>query len=308
MPGDEFDSLFGDELEQLMEVERGVLEMRFGLLDGLPLTLAQIATRFGRSRARVHQIEQRALRKLRYRKRGEPLYRYVHGRQAETKRWNERGVEYLLDELARGGRRNRPHFEEPPPPAGQRTREERTPSRRRSKLPIASRRIVEWIAQGFSYSAILAADRRLQPEDIYKAASDLLAIADATPASAAAKRSTEHAAQRRGVRRRQAAMHGEPEAADTATAALTQSQEAQASDRTPVERRDAQRPPAVREPRVWRTEERPRAATVKPWLREDDEGLRRLYAEGRHLAEIASLLGRRFGQVQSRIVRLNLMR
>ena len=173
-------------------------------------------------------------------------------------------------------------------------------------MPITSRRIVEWIAQGFSYSAILAADRRLQPEDIYKAASDLLAIADGTPASAAVKRSTEHAAQRRGVRRRQAA--GEPGAAETATAAPAQPQEAQASDRTPAERREAQRPLAVREERVWRTEEPPRAATPRPWLGEDDKELRRLYAEGRHLAEIASLLGRRFGQVQSRIVRLNLTR
>ena len=166
MPADEFDSLFGHELEGLREVERGVLEIRFGLLDGLPLTLAKIGARSGRSRARVQQIEQRALRKLRYRKRGDPLYRYVHGRHAATERWNARGVEYLLGELAQGGRRRRLPIEEEPQP---------TPRRRRS-LPADSRRIVEWIAQGFSYRAILASDRRLRSRDIFKAAREIFIV------------------------------------------------------------------------------------------------------------------------------------
>lgn len=45
--------------------ERRVLDMRFGLDEGYPLTLAQVAKKIKVSRERVRQIEETALRKLR---------------------------------------------------------------------------------------------------------------------------------------------------------------------------------------------------------------------------------------------------
>jgi RNA polymerase primary sigma factor len=44
--------------------ERQILDMRFGLADGLPHTLAEVAKKFKLSRERVRQIEERALAKL----------------------------------------------------------------------------------------------------------------------------------------------------------------------------------------------------------------------------------------------------
>ena len=55
-----------DNLLGLMtERERGVLDMRFGLADGVPHTLAEVADKLGVSRERVRQIEEEALTKLR---------------------------------------------------------------------------------------------------------------------------------------------------------------------------------------------------------------------------------------------------
>ncbi|MFH1458131.1 MAG: sigma-70 family RNA polymerase sigma factor [Candidatus Omnitrophota bacterium] len=45
--------------------ERGVLDMRFGLADGKPHTLAEVALKLNISRERVRQIEEVALKKLR---------------------------------------------------------------------------------------------------------------------------------------------------------------------------------------------------------------------------------------------------
>jgi len=52
-------------LGMMMGRERKVLDMRFGLADGKPHTLAEVAKKLGVSRERVRQIEEEALRKIR---------------------------------------------------------------------------------------------------------------------------------------------------------------------------------------------------------------------------------------------------
>ena len=56
-----------DIMEKLDPRERNILSLRFGLDGGLPHTLEEISSRIGRTRERVRQIQQRALRKLRLR-------------------------------------------------------------------------------------------------------------------------------------------------------------------------------------------------------------------------------------------------
>jgi NarL family two-component system response regulator LiaR len=50
----------------LTEREREVLDMRFGLMDGRPHTLAEVGDKINVSRERVRQIEEEALEKLRH--------------------------------------------------------------------------------------------------------------------------------------------------------------------------------------------------------------------------------------------------
>jgi RNA polymerase primary sigma factor len=52
-------------LDVITERERKILDMRFGLLDAKPHTLAEVAKKLGVSRERIRQIEESALRKLR---------------------------------------------------------------------------------------------------------------------------------------------------------------------------------------------------------------------------------------------------
>ena len=52
-------------LEIMTERERQVLDMRFGLADVKPHTLAEVAKKLGVSRERIRQIEETALKKLR---------------------------------------------------------------------------------------------------------------------------------------------------------------------------------------------------------------------------------------------------
>ncbi len=52
-------------LERMNERERVILDRRFGLEDGRPQTLAEVAKKMGLSRERVRQIEEEALKKLR---------------------------------------------------------------------------------------------------------------------------------------------------------------------------------------------------------------------------------------------------
>ena len=55
-----------DALGVLSERERGVLELRFGLVDGKAHTLEEVGQYFNVTRERIRQIEAKALRKLRH--------------------------------------------------------------------------------------------------------------------------------------------------------------------------------------------------------------------------------------------------
>ena len=64
-------------LEQLNDRERKVLEMRFGLEDGMSRTLEEVGQEFGVTRERIRQIEAKALRKLRHPIRSRKLRDYL---------------------------------------------------------------------------------------------------------------------------------------------------------------------------------------------------------------------------------------
>ena len=55
----------GEVLRSLTPREREVIEMRFGLKDGQPRTLDEVARCYGITRERIRQIEARSLLKLR---------------------------------------------------------------------------------------------------------------------------------------------------------------------------------------------------------------------------------------------------
>lgn len=65
--------LLKDELNEVMleltDRERRVLELRYGLLDNHPRTLEEVGKEFGVTRERIRQIEAKAIKKLRTRKR-----------------------------------------------------------------------------------------------------------------------------------------------------------------------------------------------------------------------------------------------
>lgn len=65
-------------LDQLGERERKVLEMRFGLKDGVSRTLEEVGKEFGVTRERIRQIEAKALRKLRHPIRSRKLRDYLN--------------------------------------------------------------------------------------------------------------------------------------------------------------------------------------------------------------------------------------
>ena len=62
-----------DILETLSEREKEVISMRYGLLDGQPHTLEEVARCFQVTRERIRQIEQKALKKLKHPSRATPL-------------------------------------------------------------------------------------------------------------------------------------------------------------------------------------------------------------------------------------------
>ena len=66
-----------DALDRLPGRERRVLELRFGVGDDHPLTLAEIAKTLGVSRERIRQIESHALRKLRHPRLSRGLREYL---------------------------------------------------------------------------------------------------------------------------------------------------------------------------------------------------------------------------------------
>ncbi|MBC7093769.1 sigma-70 family RNA polymerase sigma factor [Candidatus Bipolaricaulota bacterium] len=65
-------------LAELDPREREILELRYGLLDGHPRTLKEVATQFEITRERVRQLELKALEKLKYPARQRSL-RYLRG-------------------------------------------------------------------------------------------------------------------------------------------------------------------------------------------------------------------------------------
>jgi RNA polymerase primary sigma factor len=56
----------GTVLEMLTARERAIIEMRFGLIDGVSCTLEELGGRYKVTRERIRQIEAKALRKLRH--------------------------------------------------------------------------------------------------------------------------------------------------------------------------------------------------------------------------------------------------
>jgi RNA polymerase primary sigma factor len=64
-------------LDGLLERERQVLELRFGLMDGKEHTLEEVSRFFNVTRERIRQIEAKALRKLRHPARSRPLRDYL---------------------------------------------------------------------------------------------------------------------------------------------------------------------------------------------------------------------------------------
>jgi RNA polymerase primary sigma factor len=67
----------GQVLQTLVQRDREVIELRFGLRDGVPRSLDQVAKVFGVTRERIRQIELRALLKLREPDRREQLSDFV---------------------------------------------------------------------------------------------------------------------------------------------------------------------------------------------------------------------------------------
>ncbi len=64
-------------LDGLMERERKVIELRFGLIDGHPRTLEEVGREFGVTRERIRQIESKTLCKLRHPSRSSRLKDYL---------------------------------------------------------------------------------------------------------------------------------------------------------------------------------------------------------------------------------------
>ncbi len=67
----------GKVLDGLMERERKVIELRFGLIDGHPRTLEEVGREFGVTRERIRQIESKTLCKLRHPSRSSRLKDYL---------------------------------------------------------------------------------------------------------------------------------------------------------------------------------------------------------------------------------------
>ena len=64
-------------LDTLTPREKRVLELRYGLDDGIPRTLEEVGREFKVTRERIRQIEAKALRKLRHPSRSKKLRDYL---------------------------------------------------------------------------------------------------------------------------------------------------------------------------------------------------------------------------------------
>ena len=67
----------GEVLRSLTPREREVIELRFGLRDGHPRTLDEVARTYGITRERIRQIEAKALRKLKHPSRSRKLRSFL---------------------------------------------------------------------------------------------------------------------------------------------------------------------------------------------------------------------------------------
>jgi RNA polymerase primary sigma factor len=81
-PGDEADQrLLSARIDEVLRClpprDREVIELRFGLRDGQPRTLAEVAHTFGITRERIRQIEARSLDRLRQPERSELLAEFA---------------------------------------------------------------------------------------------------------------------------------------------------------------------------------------------------------------------------------------
>ena len=72
----------GEVLRSLAQREREVIELRYGLRDGQPKTLDEVARLFGITRERIRQIEARGILKLRQPMRSVRLEQFA-GAEAE---------------------------------------------------------------------------------------------------------------------------------------------------------------------------------------------------------------------------------
>jgi RNA polymerase primary sigma factor len=74
-------SLLADQMDQVLFTlpprQARILRLRFGLQDGRPHTLKEVAAKFGLTRERIRQIERDALRRLRHPSRSRHLRPYV---------------------------------------------------------------------------------------------------------------------------------------------------------------------------------------------------------------------------------------
>lgn len=72
-----FKSIVRDQIESVLDTlterEKGVIMLRFGLVDGNPRTLEDVARHFNVTRERIRQIEQKSLKKLKHPSRIRPL-------------------------------------------------------------------------------------------------------------------------------------------------------------------------------------------------------------------------------------------
>jgi RNA polymerase primary sigma factor len=75
------ETLLRDKIEQVLSTltprEQRIIRLRFGLVNGKSYTLEEVGQKFGLTRERIRQIENRALRRLRHPLRSRELRDYL---------------------------------------------------------------------------------------------------------------------------------------------------------------------------------------------------------------------------------------